>query len=168
MIVFDLQCADGGHVFEAWFGSSADFEEQRERGLVSCPLCGSEQISKAVMAPAVSAKGNRSSGQSRQMEARNSSDPGDDKALAVSNDTPDPARMKAMLETLAKEQAKALEKSHYVGDGFASEARAMHDGDIDERPIHGQTSLEDAKALVEDGIPVAPLPLPIRPPKTDN
>ena len=156
MIVFDLQCAAGGHVFEAWFGSSADYEEQQERGLVSCPLCGSDQVSKAVMAPAVGAKGNRQSGQGGQ------------KALAVSNDTPDPTKMKAMLDTLAREQAKALEKSDYVGDGFAQEARAMHDGEIDERPIHGESSLEDAKALVEDGIPIAPLPLPIRPPKSDN
>lgn len=156
MIVFDLQCKDGGHVFEAWFGSSADFEDQRERGLVACPLCGSDQVSKAVMAPAVSAKGN-------SKEAR-----GERRELAVSNEMPDPARMKAMLETLAREQAKALEKSDYVGEDFASEARAMHDGEIDERPIHGQTSLDEAKALVEDGVPVAPLPLPIRPPKTDN
>lgn len=156
MIVFDLQCKDGGHVFEAWFGSSADFEEQRERGLVSCPLCGSEQIGKAVMAPAVAAKGNSKDTRGERRE------------LAVSNDMPDPGQMKAMLETLAKEQAKALEKSDYVGEDFAREARAMHDGEIDERPIHGQTSLEDAKALLDDGVPVAPLPLPVRPPKSDN
>jgi len=153
MIVFDLQCADMGHVFEAWFGSSTDFEDQRERGLVACPMCGSAKVSKAVMAPAVAAKGNSKATQ---------------KALPVSNDTPDPAQMKAMLETLAKQQAKALEKSDYVGEDFATEARAMHDGDTDERSIHGQTTLGEAKALVEDGIPVAPLPLPIRPPKTDN
>ena len=163
MIVFDLQCKDAGHVFEAWFGSSADFEDQRERGLVACPLCGSEKVSKAVMAPAVGAKGNRQSGNEGKR-----SEQGAQKAVAVSNDTPDPAQMKAMLETLAKHQAKALEKSDYVGEDFASQARAMHEGEADERPIHGQTTLEEAKALVEDGVPVAPLPLPIRPPKTDN
>lgn len=153
MIVFDLQCADMGHVFEAWFGSSADYEGQRERGLVTCPICGSGKVEKALMAPAVGAKGNSKSEQ---------------KALAVSNEAPDPAQMKAMLETLAKQQAKALEKSDYVGEDFAGEARAMHEGEIDDRPIHGQTSIDEAKALVEDGVPVAPLPLPIRPPKTDN
>ncbi len=167
MMVFDLQCKDAGHVFEAWFGSSADFEDQRERGLVACPLCGSEKVSKAVMAPAVGAKGNRSNG--HQSGHRSEPDgQGAQNAVAVSNDTPDPAQMKAMLETLAKHQAKALEKSDYVGEDFASEARAMHDGEKIERPIHGQTTLEEAKALVEDGVPVAPLPLPIRPPKTDN
>lgn len=159
MIVFDLLCEDAGHVFEAWFGSSADYESQREKGLVSCPICGSGKISKALMAPAVGAKGNRKAdGQSR----------GDGGSLAVSNTSPSPAQTKAMLEVLAKQQAKALENSDYVGEGFASEARAMHDGDIDERPIHGQTSIEDAKTLLDDGVPVAPLPLPIRPPKSDN
>lgn len=174
MIVFDLQCADGGHVFEAWFGSSADYEEQKERGLVACPLCGSDQISKALMAPAVSAKSNRKgdqsipSGESGQNIQHEQCGPDGQMPLPVSNDAPDPAQMKAMLETLARQQAKALEKSDYVGENFASEARAMHEGEKDDRPIHGQTSLEEAKALVEDGVPVAPLPLPIRPPKTDN
>jgi hypothetical protein len=161
MIVFDLQCADMGHVFEAWFGSTGDFENQREKGLVTCPICGSDKVSKAVMAPAVAAKGNRK-------HSPPSGGKGGQNSLAVSNTTPDPAQMKAMLETLAKQQAKALEKSDYVGEGFASEARAMHDGDIVERPIHGQTSLDEAKSLVEDGVPIALLPLPIRPPKTDN
>ena len=159
MIVFDLQCGDGAHVFEAWFGSSSDYEDQRERGLVSCPICGSADISKAVMAPAVGAKGN---------QVGEGSGAPTDAALPVSNANPDPAQMKAMLESLAKEQAKALENSDYVGDKFADEARAMHDGEIDDRPIHGQTSVEDAKALLEDGVPVAPLPLPIRSPKSEN
>ncbi|WP_299326577.1 DUF1178 family protein [Parasphingopyxis sp.] len=158
MIVFDLQCGDN-HVFEAWFGSSADYEEQREKGLVSCPICGSGDISKALMAPAVGTKGNRK---------KDGSGVAGDKAVSVSNTNPDPAQMKAVLESLAKEQAKALENSDYVGDKFADEARAMHDGEIDERPIHGQTTIEDAKSLVEDGVPVAPLPLPVRPPKSDN
>ncbi|MGP1353003.1 MAG: DUF1178 family protein [Parasphingopyxis sp.] len=158
MIVFDLQCGDA-HVFEAWFGSSADYEEQCEKGLVSCPICGSQDIGKAPMAPAVGTKGNR--------KAEASGGVGD-KLVSVSNTNPDPAQMKAMLETLAKQQAKALENSDYVGEKFADEARAMHDGEKDERPIHGQTSIEEAKALLEDGVPVAPLPLPIRPPKSDN
>ena len=128
MIVLDLQCADAGHVFEAWFGSSADYEEQREKGLVSCPVCGSQDISKALMAPSIGAKGNRK----------------EDRSLPVSNSNSDPAQMKAMLESLAKEQAKALENSDYVGDKFAEEARAMHEGDIDDRPIHGQTTIDEA------------------------
>ncbi len=154
MIVFDLQCADSGHVFEAWFGSSADYEEQCERGLVECPICGSKAVGKAVMAPAVSAKGNRQSERSA--------------VLPVTNSASDPARMKELLGKLAKEQARALENSDYVGKQFASEARAMHEGEQDERPIHGEASLEQAQSLFEDGVPVAPLPLPVRPPKSDN
>ncbi|QLC23785.1 DUF1178 family protein [Parasphingopyxis algicola] len=161
MIVFDLQCSDAGHVFEAWFGSSADYEEQRGRGLVSCPICGSAKVGKAIMAPAVGAKGNRK-------DETKPGSAGADKPLAVSNADPDPAQRKAMLEALARQQAKALEKSDYVGEDFAAEARAMHDGEIDERPIHGRTSLDEAKELLADGVPVAPLPLPIRPPKSDN
>lgn len=160
MIVFDLQCSDQVHVFEAWFGSSADYEEQRKKGLVSCPICGSQDVSKALMAPAVGAKDNRKS--ERPAPATG------DSTVPISNGSSDPARMKAMLEKLARQQSRALENSDYVGEKFASEARAMHDGEIDDRPIHGQTSVEEAKALLEDGVPVAPLPLPLRPPKSDN
>lgn len=161
MIVFDLRCADGGHVFEAWFGSSTDYDEQCKKGLVECPICGSGKIEKAMMAPAVGTKGNRKSDSVPPSKR-------DDKSVSVSNSQADPAQMKAMLETLAKQQAKALENSDYVGENFATEARAMHEGEKDERPIHGQTSLDEAKALIEDGVPVAPLPLPVRPPKSDN
>ncbi len=154
MIVFDLQCADGSHVFEAWFGSSADYDNQCERGLVACPICGSKDVGKAAMAPAVGTKGNK------RGEPRS--------AVAMANSGPDPVKMKELLGKLAKEQAKALENSDYVGKQFASEARAMHVGEQDERPIHGEASLEQAQSLFEDGVPVAPLPLPVRPPKSDN
>ena len=147
MIVFDLSCGSG-HVFEAWFGSSADFEEQRGRGLVACPICGVSEVEKAVMAPNVAPKGNRATA-SLPMRS------GGDK---------DPAEMKAILVALAKAQAKLLEGSEHVGARFASEARAMQDGDAAERPIHGQATLEEAKSLIEDGVPVMPLPLPIVPP----
>jgi hypothetical protein len=145
MIVFDLACASG-HIFEAWFGSTADFDAQRERGLVTCPICGATEVSKAVMAPNVAPKGNRASA-----------------PVAMRGGTPTPAEMKAMLAALAKAQAKALEGSEHVGSHFAAEARAIHDGDAPERPIHGQATREEARALVEDGVPVAPLPLPIAP-----
>ena len=147
MIVFDLACGEG-HIFEAWFGSSADYEDQRGRGLVSCPICGASQVGKALMAPNVGAKGNRAPA-----------------AVPMrSGGTPAPAEMKAMLAALAKAQAKLLEGSEHVGKRFADEARAIHDGDAPERPIHGQATQAEAKALIEDGVPVAPLPLPIVPP----
>jgi hypothetical protein len=154
MIVFDLKCAGAGHVFEAWFGSSEDYDGQKSRGLVTCPMCGSADIEKAAMAPAVPAKANAAAGSSGQ--------------LAMSRGEPDPAQMKGLLEKVAKEQARLLEKSDYVGTDFADEARSMHDGEQKERPIHGETSLDEAKSLLEDGIQVAPLPLPVRPPKSDN
>jgi len=147
MIVFDLSCSHG-HVFEAWFGSSADYDDQRSRGLVSCPLCGDGGIGKAAMAPNVAPKGNRASGVSVPMQSG----------------APPPAEVKALLAALAKAQAKMLEGSEDVGRRFADEARAIHDGDATQRPIHGEATLAEAKALMEEGVPVAPLALPIVPP----
>jgi hypothetical protein len=141
MIVFDLACGQR-HVFEAWFGSTEDYESQRARGLVACPICGATEIGKAVMAPNVAPKGNQGNG-----------------IMPMQSGTP--AEMKKMLAALAKAQAQLLEKSEHVGANFASEARAIHEGDAPERAIHGQATHEEAKALVEDGVPVAPLPLPV-------
>ncbi|HVF93303.1 MAG TPA: DUF1178 family protein [Sphingomonas sp.] len=143
MIVFDLRCG-AGHVFEAWFASSATYEAQREAGDVRCPLCGVTEVAKAVMAPAIPSKGNRRAAM------------------------PSPAAVKAALALLATQQAAALEKSEWVGGSFANRARAMHLGEEPDAAIHGQATAAEAKALVEDGVPIAPLPLPIVPPKTVN
>jgi hypothetical protein len=144
MIVFDLKCGVG-HVFEAWFGSSRDYEDQRQRGLLSCPLCGDDEIGKAVMAPSVPAKGN-----------------------SKNDSPPSPAAIKAALAAIAEAQRKALDGSTWVGRSFATKARAMHDGDIANTPIHGEASAAEARALIEDGVPVAPLPFPVAPPQTRN
>lgn len=162
MIVFDLQCGDGGHVFEAWFGSSDDYENQKGRGLIECPICGSAAIDKAVMSPRVGAKGN----QRQQVIERPPVSPA--APVPMASGEASAAAMKAMLRALALAQAKALEGSDYVGGRFAEEARAIHAGESDERSIHGQATPEEARALIEDGISVAPLPLPIRPPGRDN
>lgn len=132
MIVFDLQCRDGGETFEAWFRSSADYEQQREAGLVECPYCQSANVGKAPMAPRVPRKG---------------SNP---------------------LVRLAEMQAEMLKESRWVGDKFVETARAMHSGEIEREQVHGQATLEQAKSLVDDGVPVAPLPLPITPPNQVN
>jgi hypothetical protein len=151
VIVFDLACG-AGHVFEAWFGSSGDYEDQRARGLVECPLCGDRAVTKAVMAPNVGAKGNTlpeprpASGRPVPMQA---------------GGPPAPAAIKALLARLAEAQAQVLARSEHVGRRFAAEARAIHEGDAPERPIHGQATLAEARALVEDGVEVAPLPLPL-------
>ena len=101
MIVFDLRCAPKGHVFEAWFGSSEDYERQRARGLVDCPICGSPEIEKAPMAPRVAAKGNRTPAA-----------PGD-------YFSSEPEAVKAMLAALASVQKEMLKSSDFVGDRFA-------------------------------------------------
>jgi hypothetical protein len=149
MIIFDLRCASSGHVFEAWFGSSDDYESQRERGLVSCPLCGDAEVGKAPMAPAVPKKGGAVAPAADMMSAP-------------------PAAVKEMLDKIATLQREMLKSSEWVGDRFATEARAMHVGDVDSRPIHGQTTPDQAASLAEDGVPVAPLLFPVAPPGEEN
>ncbi len=141
MIVFDLKCRGQGHVFEAWFGSSDDFYSQRDRGLVRCPLCDDADVEKAAMAPRVGAKG---------------------------RDGPSPEQRKAVLAAMAGAQKTLLEGSDYVGEGFADEARAIHLGDADARSIHGKATRAQTASLIEDGIPISPLPFPILEPGQEN
>lgn len=135
MIVFDLQCRDSGDVFEAWFQSGADYDEQAARGLVRCPVCDSTKVAKAPMAPRIPAKTGGAG---------------------------------ATLSRLAAIQAKMLENSEWVGDRFAEEARAIHLGESEARAVHGCATAADARSLIEDGLPVAPLPLPVVPPNQVN
>jgi hypothetical protein len=138
MIVFDLACS-GGHVFEAWFGSQADYDDQRARNLVSCPMCGDGAVDKAPMAPRLSG--------------------------ARANKAPDP---KQVMQAMMMAQRKMLASSEDVGHRFADEARAIHAGDAEERLIHGRATPVEAKALIEEGVPVAPLPFPLRDSARDN
>ena len=134
MIVFDLRCEPSGDVFEAWFQSTADFEDQKARGLVQCPVCQSSSVRKAPMAPRVPAKSSAA-----------------------------PA-----IAKLAELQAKALENSEWVGGRFAEEARSMHFGESELRAVHGNATPAEAKSLIDEGVPVAPLPLPVVPPNQVN
>jgi hypothetical protein len=143
MIVFDLKCGRS-HVFEAWFGSSGDFEAQRSRGLISCPLCEDSAVEKAVMAPAVGAKGNRHQG---------------------------PAESNALAETarLAALRAAVEKTCDDVGDRFAVEARARHRRSAaicpspgPARGLVGEATIAEALDLLDEGIPVAPLPFRLR------
>ncbi len=140
MIKYALLC-DQDHEFEAWFSNSDAYDEQVQRGLVECPHCGSIDVRKALMAPAVRT--------ARKREA-----------------TPE-HQLKAMA---SKVRAHIRDNYDYVGDAFASEARAMHDGDKPERLIYGEASPSESQALQEDGVPVAPLPdaLAPTPPKKAN
>lgn len=134
MIRFSLHC-DKEHEFEGWFSSSADYDAQSERGLVECPVCGSHQIGKALMAPAVAA--------SRDAPAR---------PLAM-----DPEKCEAMRKL--KDMVQAVKQnSEDVGERFADEARKIHHGEAEARGIFGKASSEDAKSLVSEGIEIAPLP----------
>jgi hypothetical protein len=163
MIVFDLRCG-GGHVFEAWFGSSVAYEAQVAAGQLACPLCADTRIAKAVMAPNIPAKGNQRVAAAATVARDAASRP----APAAAPVAPDPAMIKQALTMLAAAQAKALEGSQWVGGNFATRARAMHHGEVATAPIHGQASLAEARALADEGVPIAALPLPVVPPDTAN
>ena len=142
MIRYELQC-DEGHGFEGWFSSSEDYEKQEARGLVECPECGSVAVTRQVMAPAV-----------RTSRGRETS----------TNAEPD------MDAVARKVRAHIRNNYDYVGPGFASEARAIHEGAKPERLIYGETTPEERAKLAEDGVPCAPLPEPFAPtpPKKAN
>ncbi|UOA26691.1 DUF1178 family protein [Pseudosulfitobacter sp. DSM 107133] len=137
MIRYALKC-DRGHAFESWFKSAAAFETLRAAGHLNCTDCGSPNVQKAVMAPRVAAgRGDTES------------------------PTPDAARDAKAAEVkaaLAQMRKHVEENSTYVGGNFACEARAMHLGDAPERAIHGEAKPDEARALIEDGVPVMPLP----------
>lgn len=158
MIVFDLKCQAQGHIFEGWFGSGADYEQQLTRGLLVCPLCGDAEVGKAVMAPAVAAKSNSRS-------SKHAVAPQPSSAVATGGDE---GRMQALMEGLAQAQKKALEGSTWVGRGFAEQARAMHYGEQPRQGIHGEVAPQEAKALIAEGVEVAPLPFPVVPPEAKN
>jgi len=131
MIRYALKCPVD-HEFEAWFSSSSGFDDQVTKGLIECPMCGSHAITKAIMAPMVrTSKGEASVADSQ----------------------------KAMAEAMYQFR-KHVEKTHdYVGDGFASEARDIHKGLAPDRPIYGEATPQEVKSLVEEGVPVAALPV---------
>lgn len=156
MIVFDLIC-DAGHRFEGWFGSSGDYSQQLAEGLLTCPHCGSDAVTKAPMSPAVGRKGNQ---QPAAMSAPSDAQP-------VSN-APMPPEVAKALEQLAKAQAQALKNSTWVGNTFAEQSRAMHYGEREQQIIHGQATAEEARDLLDEGIAVAPLPFPVAPPDKMN
>lgn len=164
MIIFDLICADGNHRFEGWFGSSADYADQRARGLLDCPVCGSKNIAKAAMAPNLGRKGNQDPAAGQPKEER--ADAGAIKS--VSSKMPVPAEYQEMIGKLARAQKKMLANSEWVGEKFADRARDIHYGDAEEKPIHGTASQEEVADLAEEGIAALPLPLPIIPPESKN
>jgi hypothetical protein len=139
MIRYALAC-DHGHEFEGWFGASTDFDDQRAKGQLECPVCGSKAVAKQIMAPAVA---------------------------GTKRNTPDvpPQARQMMMEALGQVRRHVEENFDYVGDSFASEARAIHEGRSEDRGIYGEATPAEVKKLAEDGVPVAPMP-PEPPKKT--
>jgi hypothetical protein len=138
MIKYSLSC-ETDHLFEAWFSSSEDFDKQAKRGLVECPVCGSQKISKALMAPRVSGTGNADNQQ-------------------VQTAAPDPAMPPEMVQKLREIKQYVQANSENVGERFTEEARKIHYGDAEERGIYGTASRKDVASLAEEGVPVLPLP----------
>jgi hypothetical protein len=147
MIHYTLLCSQS-HEFDGWFASSVGFEQQAERGLVECPVCGDTKVSRGLMAPAVPKKGNAgNAGKAAEQSA-------DTQSVAVTGDKlPDHVR-----SALQKLRAEVETKCDYVGNRFADEARRIHDGESEQRSIYGETTPEQAEALVEDGIAFAKIP----------
>lgn len=149
MIKYDLRCAKG-HAFESWFQSSSAYDSQRKRKLVNCPTCGSEQVEKAIMAPRLAGTKKRAS-----VEAASVSAPADETApasLMMAQDRELRAKLKQLRDHV-------MRNADNVGKKFPTEARKMHYGDIEHRPIYGEASMDEAKSLVEEGIEVLPLPV---------
>ena len=159
MIVFDLECRLLGHRFEGWFGSSGDFAAQQQRGLVSCPQCGSGDVIKAPMAPNVARKGNQLA--TAKSIAAEKAEPTSPVPMSTARLPPEAVKI---MQAMAAMQAEALKTSRWVGDKFADDARAIHYGEKEAEPIHGQTTMEQAEELLDEGIAVAPLPFPVAPP----
>ena len=135
MIRFALRCSNG-HGFESWFQSNEKFDELARLGHISCPKCNSAKVEKELMAPPVRASRKKASAP---------------QPMAANPDAEVAEAIKALKEHVEK-------TSDFVGDKFAEEARAMHEGDVPQRSIHGQANAEEAKKLIDDGIPAVPLP----------
>ncbi|MCU0881339.1 MAG: DUF1178 family protein [Hyphomonadaceae bacterium] len=148
MIRYRVRC-DQSHEWDAWFASSASFDDQVARKLVECPICGSNQAERAVMAPAVQ-------GTRKQKDA----EPVAQTTMPMTlSEGPDGLVLPEKVRTFFEGWRKHIAATHDdVGDTFAREARAMHEGDTDPRPIIGTATATEARDLIEDGVPVLPLP----------
>ncbi|MPS69394.1 MAG: DUF1178 family protein [Novosphingobium sp.] len=169
-IVFDLECRSAHHRFEGWFKSSDDYARQQERGLLSCPRCGSDDVGKAVQAPHLARKGNQRTAASdappHKPEVSSAVVPSEPASLQQAEAIPPQAV--ELLQKLALMQVEALRSSRFVGETFVEDARAMHYGERDAEVIHGRATPEQAQELMEEGIPVMPLPFPVVPPEQTN
>lgn len=140
MIHYDLICKQG-HPFDGWFSSSSAYDEQRKSGSIACPLCSTNEIEKQLMTPSIARKSNP------KPETRS--------PMVATNDP----RMKKLMQKMRELRQYVENTADYVGDRFAEEARRIHYKEAEERGIYGETTAEDARSLVEEGIDVHPLPV---------
>jgi hypothetical protein len=151
MIRFNLRC-DRGHGFDSWFQSSSAYDSQIKRKLVNCPSCGSVKVEKAIMAPQIARKG-------RAITAQAASSP---EVTDANVPTTTPLMMAREVELRVKLRElrdHVTKNADNVGERFPEEARKMHYGDVEHRPIYGEASMDEARALIDEGIEVAPLPI---------
>ena len=153
MKVLDLQCRQG-HVFEGWFASEDDFQGQKQRGLVQCPLCADDHIEKRLSAPRLNLGAREPAAPSAVLTPSAAPEGG---SLQVGNPPALPPALQAAWLDLAR---KIVANTEDVGARFAQEARRMHHGEVQQRAIRGQATPDEAMELLEEGIAVMPLPLP--------
>jgi hypothetical protein len=150
MIRYNLRC-EHDHAFDSWFQSSSAYDSQVKRKLVTCPVCGSAKVEKAIMAPQIVSKKGRKSPEPAPAA------PAD---ATASESTPLLMAQERELRAKLKELRDHIVKNaDNVGDRFPNEARKMHYGDIEHRPIYGEASPDEARALIEEGVEVSPLPV---------
>ena len=153
MIRYTLNC-DHGHAFESWFQDSTAYEAQEKRKLVSCPVCGSAKVERAIMAPRI--------GRKKQSASIPAPEAGEATTTEVSTAASTPLMMAQERELRAKLKElrdHVTKNADNVGERFPNEARKMHYGDIEHRPIYGEASPDEARSLIEEGIEVTPLPV---------
>jgi hypothetical protein len=150
MIRYNLRC-ERGHAFESWFQSSQAYETQEKRKLVNCPSCGSAKVERAIMAPQIVSKKSRD---------RTAPVPAATADTAVPSSTPLMMAQERELRAKLRELRDHIVKNaDNVGERFPNEARKMHYGDIEHRPIYGEASPEEARSLIDEGVEVSPLPV---------
>jgi hypothetical protein len=154
-------------VFESWFQDSASYDKQAKRGLVRCPVCDSARVEKSIMAPQIPRKGRTAEQRAGEetlirTTARRKKAATADAAVPAATPSPEPllmAQEKELLSKLKELRDHIKANADNVGDQFPEQARRMHYGEIEHRPIYGDASPDEAKALIEDGVEVMPLPV---------
>lgn len=163
MIHYQLHCGQD-HDFDGWFANSSGFEEQQARGLIACPHCGNRDVRRALMAPAIGKKGNATASIESGAEDSGNALPAPAQPV-MPMVMPDPMLSDQMIEMIHKVRAEVEKNCDYVGSEFAEEARKIHYGEADARGIYGETTLDEAQELVEEGIDITALPFV---PRTDS